>query len=123
MQLDQKRNKGQKIKLDGCNARITNSSVPFEAILKNIETNKRIGFHSESEFLYPKSTYLYIDGELEDIDSWDEMDLKGLDFTFTLLRKIQYLTHYFWAVEDNNIYVRDGFLITYKKRLFRCCYI
>jgi len=114
MKLDSTKTKGKRINLDEYRARITNGSGEFEKILQNPETNERIGFHSANEFLADNTTYVYIDGELENIISFEEMDTIGLGFSFSLLRKIQYLTHYLWTVKDNNIYVRDGFLIVYE---------
>ncbi|MFL2131508.1 hypothetical protein ACEN33_10915 [Ruoffia sp. FAM 24228] len=114
MKLDNIKTKGKRINLDEYRARITNSSGEFKKILQNPETNERIGFHSANEFLADNTTYVYIDGELENIISFEEMNTIGLGFSFSLLRKIQYLTHYLWTVKDNNIYVRDGFLIVYE---------
>ena len=112
MKLDVKKAKGKRISLNGYKCRITNDSKEFEKIIVNPEINERIGYFSSHEFL-DNATYVYIDGKLDDISSFKEMDKIGLGFTYYLLREIQYLTHYFWAVKDNNVYVRDGFLIAY----------
>lgn len=59
------------------------------------------------------TTYIYINGELGQISNFEETDKVGLGFSFYLLREINRFIKYLWAVKDNNIYIRDGFLIAY----------
>ncbi|WP_214607670.1 hypothetical protein, partial [Mycobacterium tuberculosis] len=72
------------------------------------------GFHSINEF--EDATYLYIDGEVEPpILEEDEMNRYYINLDFSLLRQAQLFTHYLWQIKDNNIYVREGFLIIYEQ--------
>ncbi|MHA4151426.1 hypothetical protein [Bacillus cereus] len=92
-------------------ARITNGPEERTKILNTKLMKDTAGIHSLSEF--DDATYLYIDGELETFKSKAEMDEVGVKYTFYYLRLAQDLINDLWKVKDNNIYVRDGFLLAY----------
>lgn len=69
------------------------------------------GVHSVDEF--DGTVYFYIDGEFDDITTQEEMDEVGVKYTFFFLRQAQQIAAKLWCLKDNNIYVRDGFLINF----------
>ncbi|WEY92907.1 HEPN domain-containing protein [Bacillus subtilis] len=109
LKLEGIKNKG--IQLDK-NVRLSNGT---EVLRDTIETDlMRVtcGVHSISEF--EDKAYIYIDGEFDETEQADEI---GTKYTFYLLREAQRFTNYLWKIKDNNVYVRDGFLIVYDKNL------
>lgn len=49
------------------------------------------------------------------------MDEIGGKYTFYLLRVAQGFTYKLWSIKDNNIYIRDGFLLAYNKEFKDGC--
>lgn len=71
-----------------------------------------VGTHSIREF--NRDTYLYFNKNIPHIVSKEQMDEIANQYTFSFLRKAQSFAQHLWKVKDNNIYVRDGFLIAYE---------
>ncbi|MGV2484793.1 UNVERIFIED_CONTAM: hypothetical protein FOS07_12145 [Bacillus mycoides] len=110
MKLSNVKNKGTEI-FPG--ARISNGS---KAICETLDTNLvRHTVGSITRESIKNSTYVYIDGEFEDIHNKQEMDKVGAQHTFSLLRQIEHFIHELWKVKDNNVYVMEGFLFAYNK--------
>ena len=107
MKLDAIRNKGTEI-FPG--ARISNGSRILDETFKTLISKTTIGIHSIDEF--DNTVYCYIDGEFKDVPK-EEIHIKSNQQIFLFLRQIQYFLHQLWEIKDNNIYVRDGFLIVY----------
>ncbi|MCC2477178.1 HEPN domain-containing protein [Bacillus cereus group sp. BfR-BA-02675] len=95
-------------------ARITNGSEERTKILNTQLMKSTAGVHSLREF--NDATYLYIDGVFDSIKTEDEMDEIGVKYTFYYLRLAQGFIYDLWKVKDNNIYVRDGFLLAYHNK-------
>ncbi|MCK6207684.1 hypothetical protein KZX50_19770 [Bacillus infantis] len=112
LKLESRKNKGIEI-FPG--ARISNGNEILEETLKTRLLMGTAGVHSVDEF--EGSVYLYIDGELEDIVAQEEMDEIGVKYTFFFLRQAQQFAVNLWTLKDNNIYIRDGFLINYTNQL------
>lgn len=112
MKLDRRLNKGIEL-YPG--TRITNGPEIKSDILDSQLMKATAGLHSIDEF--DNTVYYYKTGDFPSIDTYDEMNLKGGQYTFYFLREAQGFTTDLWMVKDNGIYVRDGFLITYKERL------
>lgn len=92
-------------------ARITNGPEERTKILNTQLMQDTAGIISIRE--YNNKSYLYIDGELETIKSKAEMDEIGVKYTYYYLRLSQSFIYDLWEIKDNNIYVRDGFLLAY----------
>lgn len=92
-------------------ARLSNGLSILEETLKTKLMKSTAGVHSVDEF--DNTVYFYIDGEFEEIETKDEMDKVGTKYTFAFLRIIQHFLGELWEIKDNNVYVRDGFLIVY----------
>lgn len=112
MELDSLKNRGTEI-FPG--ARISNGKKILDETLNTNLMRGTAGIHSIDEF--ENKVYFYIDGEFEDINTKDEMDKIGTKYTFFFLRQAQLFIHYLWQIKDNNVYVRDGFLIAYKNHI------
>lgn len=112
MKLETVKNRG--ITIFPC-GRITNGTQILEATMKNNLMIGTVGTHSIDEF--NNHTYFYIDSEFKDINNKDDMDMVGTKYAFFFLREIQNFVHCLWEIKDNNIYIRDGFLIVYNKSL------
>lgn len=110
MNLNTIKNKGTEI-FPG--ARISNGSRILSETLETNLLRGTLGVHSTNEF--KNKVYFYIDGEFKDINSKEQMDKIGVIYTFLFLRQVQYFTLQLWKIKDNNVYVRDGFLLAYKK--------
>lgn len=95
--------------------RISNGPEVRSEVLDTILMLGTAGVHSIDEF--NDTVYYYKKGEFQDISTHDEMDLKGTMFTFYFLREAQGFVTDLWAVKDNGIYVRDGFLIAYHENI------
>lgn len=92
-------------------ARITNGPEERLKITNTQLMKDTLGIHSIWEF--DDVTYLYIDGELDTIKNKAEMDEIGVKYTYYYLRLAQSFIYDLWKIKDNNIYVRDGFLLAY----------
>ncbi|OJE28342.1 hypothetical protein A9490_27880 [Bacillus thuringiensis] len=92
-------------------ARITNGSEERLKITNTQLMKDTLGVHSIGEF--DDATYLYIDGEMDSIKNKAEMDEIGVKYTYYYLRLAQKFIYNLWEFKDNNIYVRDGFLLAY----------
>lgn len=112
MHLDSVKNNGKRININGYKGRITNNNQQFEKELTKPNVYERIGHFSASEFMDNHATYIYLNIDEKHITTDEEMDKEGLGLAFELLRGILYFIHYLWGVKDNNVYVRDGFLIS-----------
>lgn len=111
MKLESIKNRGVEI-FGG--ARISNGSRIIDETLKKEPMKVTLGIHSVDEF--NSSVYYYLDGEFKEIENKEQMDDIGNKYTFFFLRQVQTFLHYLWEVKDNNVYVRDGFLLVYDKR-------
>lgn len=108
MGLDTIKNRGIQV-FDG--ARISNGCEVLSEVLETQLFKATAGIHSINEF--KDAVYFYIDGEFEDIKIKEQVDRIGNQQTFFFLRQAQNLASELWTVKDNNVYVRDGFLLTY----------
>lgn len=111
LKLDGIKNRGVEI-FPG--ARVSNSSDVVKQTITTQLANETLGFHSINEF--KDNSYIYIDGELETIATKiDEEDFnkRNSHICFALLRKVQFFIACLWKIKDNNVYIRDGFLIIY----------
>ncbi|MCK2000840.1 HEPN domain-containing protein [[Brevibacterium] frigoritolerans] len=116
MKLETIKNKGTEI-FPG--ARISNGPQVLSKTLDTELMRDTLGVLSKDEF--DNMVYLYVDGELANIPTKQQMDEIGTDYTFFLLRKAQSFIEHLWQIKDNNIYVRDGFLLTYNKQFEDGC--
>lgn len=116
LKLDNVKNKGISV-FKG--ARISNGTQVLEETVNCKPMKYTIGIHSSDEF--KDKVYIYIDGQLDDISNIEEMDKIGGQYTFYLLRMAQGFTYRLWNVKDNNIYIRDGFLLVYNKEFKDGC--
>jgi len=92
-------------------ARISNGPEERKKILDTKLMLDTAGIISLME--YDDTTYLYIDREFKQIRTKSEMDEIGVKYTFHYLRLAQSFIYDLWKIKDNNIYVRDGFLLAY----------
>lgn len=97
-------------------ARISNGKQILNETFLNDSISNTLGVHSVDEF-YDESSYVYIDGTFEGMNSKEEVDEIGVKYTFYFLRQVQSFVNELWKVKDNSIYIRDGFLIVYKDNL------
>ncbi|WP_404292621.1 hypothetical protein LG276_19835 [Cytobacillus kochii] len=116
MKLETIKNKGTEL-FSG--ARISNGSQVLTETLETRLMSGTLGVHSINEF--ENSVYVYIDGEFSEIHTQDKMDEIGTKYTFIFLRQIQEFIHCLWEIKDNNVYVRDGFLLAYNKHFEDGC--
>lgn len=116
MKLDTVKNRGIQI-FDG--ARISNGSEVLSETLGTSLIQATAGIHSIDEF--EDAVYFYIDGEFEDIITQEQVDRIGNQQTFIFLRQAQNFASELWMVKDNNIYVRDGFLLAYNNNFEDGC--
>ncbi|QNG60321.1 hypothetical protein H4O14_01980 [Bacillus sp. PAMC26568] len=93
-------------------ARISNGPNILAEFFNTELMRTTVGVHSLDEF--NNTVYFYIDGEFEDINSKEEMDEVGVKYTFFFLRQAQRFALELWKIKDNNIYIRDGFLLVYQ---------
>lgn len=114
MELGGEKNKGSKIKFNEHIGRITNNPRYFNKFISNPHTENNVGTFSIEELTEEEATYIYISGDFADISSHKEFYEKKPGYTFYLLREVEEFIHYLWAVKDNNVYVRDGFLFVYE---------
>ncbi|MFL2106527.1 hypothetical protein [Desemzia sp. FAM 23988] len=115
LELGRTYNKGIKL---GNNIRISNGKDPLADIIYTNPLMETMGEHSLLEFS-DNSTYLYIKGTFEEINEAREfinINKNGI-IVFKMLREIQAFTHKLWFVKDNSIYIRDGFLLIYDKKI------
>jgi len=109
-------NKGKEI-FSG--ARISNGPEVLASILETDLMKGTAGVHSIRE--YNDKTYFYVDGELKDIHTREQMDKVGNQYTFFFLRQAQKFALQLWEIKDNGIYVRDGFLLAYSNNFEDGC--
>lgn len=110
MKLSNVKNKGTEI-FPG--ARVSNGSKSISETLDTNLVRHTMGYIASESIR--NSTYVYIDGEFEDIHNFEEMHKVGVQRTFSLLRQVEHFTHELWKVKDNNVYVIEGFLFAYNK--------
>lgn len=94
-------------------ARLSNGSIILKETLQTNLMQGTAGVHSLDEFI--DTVYFYMDNELKEIETKEEMDKIGIQYTFFLLRILQNFLNPLWEIKDNNVYIRDGFLIVYDK--------
>lgn len=116
LKLENLKNKGIEI-FPG--ARISNGNNILANTLGTNLMQFTAGIHSIDEF--KDSTYIYIDGELNDIHTKEQIDEIGTEYTFFFLREVQSFIHCLWKIKDNNVYVRDGFLLAYNNHFEDGC--
>lgn len=93
----------------------SNCSSILQETFDNELSTYTLGSHSVDEFV--GQTYFYIDGDFADGCTQSVVDEFGTKLTFAFLRVIQDYVERLWLLEDNSIYIRDGFLYTYEERL------
>lgn len=112
LKIESKLNKGIKIY---SGTRISNGNeVLHKTIFSNL-LRSTAGVHSTDEF--NNKVYYYKIGEFSDVMMKEEMDEKGSMTTFYFLREAEQFVHSLWMIKDNNVYIRDGFLIVYEDDL------
>ncbi len=94
---------------------LSNCSSILQETFDNELSAYTLGSHSIDEFV--GHTYFYIDGYFADGTTQSVVDEFGTKLTFAFLRVIQDYVERLWFLEDNSIYIRDGFLYTYEERL------
>ncbi|MEA1855669.1 hypothetical protein MKX67_00900 [Cytobacillus sp. FSL W7-1323] len=112
LKLENILNKGKEL-IPG--TRISNGEKERNDILNSDLLRWTAGSHSVDEF--NDTVYFYKYGVCKDIKTFDEMDNKGSNMTFTFLRDAQEFVNSLWRIKDNGVYVRDGFLIAYEKEI------
>lgn len=113
LKLENIKNKGTQI-FPG--ARISNNKLILDETFDNQPTLITLGIHSVDEF-YGESSYIYIDGTFENMNSKAEIDEVGVRYTFYYLREVQSFINKLWEIKDNSIYIRDGFLVVYRNEI------
>ena len=91
----------------------------IEVIKECLDYENKLALHTMGVFSideFQDKTFYVADGDLGDVTK-DEVDTYGTAIAYAYLRQIQWLTNKFWAIRDNSIYVRDGFLFVYKERI------
>lgn len=94
---------------------LSNCSPILQETFDNELSADTLGRHSVDEFV--GHTYFYIDGYFADGTAQSIVDEFGTKLTFAFLRVIQDYVERLWFLEDNSVYIRDGFLYTYKDRI------
>lgn len=94
---------------------LSNCSSILQETFDNELSTYTLGCHSVDEFI--SQTYFYVDGNFADGTTQSVVDEFGTKLTFAFLRVIQDYVERLWFLEDNSIYIRDGFLYTYEERL------
>lgn len=92
-------------------ARLSNRKEILNELFDSNLMKYTVGIHSINEF--EGRVYCYVTSELEKIKTKEDMDKIGNGLTFHFLRIVQSFLMELWEVKDNNIYVRDGFLVAY----------
>ncbi|MDD3041064.1 HEPN domain-containing protein [Bacteroides sp.] len=110
LMLESKKHKGIKL-FDG--ARLSNGEEAIADIIRSALFTHVAGSHSIGEF--HDRTYAIVRGSFPDIPDSSEMDRLGSKCAFYFLRQMQWFVNSLWEHHDSNIYVRDGFLLVYKK--------
>lgn len=90
------------------------STVKDETLSTNLLYNT-LGVHSINEF--DNKLYFYINGNLPHIVNKEQMDEIGNQYNFSFLRKAQWFVEQLWRIKDNNIYIRDGFLVAFENEI------
>lgn len=105
LDLENVKNKGPRI-FGG--ARISNGEDILSATLDTDIAREMMGQVSINEF--KGTSYLYVDGKLDEFSSEEDLDREGGRLVFYYLRCAQHFATTLWEVKDSNVYVRDGFL-------------
>lgn len=115
LKLENIHNKGIKI---GDNVRISNGKEVLAETIRKKPLIFTMGEHSLMEF-DDNTTYLYIKGTFNQVKNTEEfIDInKDGIIVFKMLREVQSFMHKFWFVKDNSVYIRDGFLLIYDKKI------
>lgn len=112
LEVDTILNKGKEIRPG---SRITNNSNRILEIINQSVFKNNIGEFSIDEFIdYSGSTYI-ARGHLP--ISKEERDSVASNYNFFFLREIQNFIYHLWHIKDNNVYVRDGFLLLYENTI------
>lgn len=95
---------------------ISNKTDDLKDILsyKNSLSLNTLGMFSIDEF--QDKTFYVVDGDLGEVTK-KEVDIFGTQLAYAYLRQIQWITNFFWTLRDNSIYIRDGFLFVYDKKV------
>lgn len=94
---------------------LSNNSSILQDTFCNELTAYTLGCHSIDEF--KDQTFYYIDGDFVDGYTQSVVDEFGTKLTFAFLRVIQDYVERLWYLEDNSVYIRDGFLYTYENSI------
>ena len=99
--------------------RITNQVDALHEVFSSELFEHTIGTHSIDEFRGNNfnSVYYYKVGMLPDLITPQNIDEYGVAYTFYFLREAQKFSMDLWFIKDNNIYIRDGFLLTYSEKI------
>lgn len=95
--------------------RISNGNGVLQRTIFSNLLRSTAGVHSTDEFI--NKVYYYKIGEFTDVVTKEEMDTRGSMTTFHFLREAEQFVHSLWMTKDNNVYIRDGFLIVYEDDL------
>lgn len=98
---------------------LSNCSSILQKTLINELTAYTLGSHSIDEF--DGQTYFYVDGDFADGYTQSVVDEFGTKLKFAFLRVIQDYVERLWYLEDNSVYIKDGFLYTYENRISDGC--
>lgn len=98
---------------------LSNCSSILQETFENGLSAYTLGSHSIDEF--NGLTYYCIDGDFADGYTQTVVDEFGTRLTFAFLRVIQDYVERLWFLEDNSVYLRDGFLYTYDHEISDGC--
>lgn len=98
---------------------LSNCSSVLRETFDNDLSAYTLGSHSVDEFV--GNTYFYIDGYFADGSTQNVVDEFGTKLTLAFLRVIRDYVERLWYLEDNSVYIRDGFLYTYENRISDGC--
>ncbi|MCA9765106.1 MAG: hypothetical protein KC455_01665 [Carnobacterium sp.] len=115
LKLENIHNRGIKL---GANVHISNGEGPLAETIHTLPLMETMGEHSLLEF-GDEAAYLYIKGKFEGINNISEfinINKNGI-IVFKMLREVQSYTHRLWFMRDNSVYIRDGFLLIYDKKM------
>lgn len=97
------------------NGYISNKKDKLRPIFENELSYYTLGAHSIDEITDSDSYYME-EGVLESIKQ-SEVDKFGTQYCFLILRQIQINMNRLWLIQDNAVYIRDGFLYAYEADL------
>ena len=96
-------------------ARITNNKEKILEIIDYPIFKKNMGPFSYDEFTTTPGVHYIAAGEIN--AKGEVRDKVGNSLKFFFLREIQNFIYELWIVRDNNVYIRDGFLLLYDKNI------